>query len=183
MSPKQIFVLNSTFRVYKTLKVGLVLLLTFTLNINTLAQWKHRQRKVICEAASDQNWAKADRQVKKLVKKWGKLDTSLGYPDYSKAMDSIAMLFRSLPCVRDSYGDFCQDKISIWPGWTTIGVSFRTTEGIIDRCYTIQQGKPRSFSLKGLFLIPLGAKEKLVYKGSSLCEGFVETERERCQHL
>ena len=149
-----------------------------------IAQWKPANTESFRRAMDNQDWSAVDKKVRKLIKQWTYLDTSLGYPNYSRAIDSLVGIFKEMPCVEDAFADKCAIKIAIWPGTSIVGVNYRLQDSIYEFCYAIQEGKMRAIRINGILHIPLKGKEKLIYLGSVRCEGFIEEQHKLCEeHL
>jgi hypothetical protein len=99
-----------------------------------------------CRVVENGNFKKTERFVKKLVRKFrnGKqFDNGPGsgmQTTFTQSFDSITTRINSQHCIEDAFWDMCQDKISIYPGFSTIGVRMKTKSGITEKCYTIQEG-------------------------------------------
>ena len=137
--------------------------------------------KGLCDVVYQEDWQKADKKIQKLINHWVDLDYSLGYPNYGLAIDSLVEMFKQLPCVEEAYADYCAMKLMIWPGYSVIGVKYVVEGNSKEVCYTIQQGKIRSINVLGLMRFPRQGKEELVFKGSNLCDGFIEEQRKLCE--
>lgn len=83
--------------------------------------------------------------------------------------------------------DRCVAKPAIWPGTWTLGVVFRTRDGkvqdILERCYTIQGGRPGTINLFGWRPRVRRARGDLKVKRVRRCEGFVEEQQRICTDL
>lgn len=80
--------------------------------------------------------------------------------------------------------DRCVLKPGPWPGTWTFGVVFRTREGkvddILERCYTIQGGRPGTINLFGWRPHVRKDRPHLKVKHIRACTGFVEQQRKIC---
>lgn len=145
------------------------------------AQWTEKKAEQICKAVEREDWKLTHRKIKQLIKHWSYLDTSLGYPQYGLAIDSIVGLMAALPCTEMAYADFCTVKLMIWPGRSIIGVRFRNDHGTMEFCYHIQEGKTKALIIRPMLYIPLGSKEKMVFTSWSECSGFIEEQKRICE--
>lgn len=161
-----------------------ILLLMFVLipgEKSLMAQERNRSNQKLCKAVYEEDWTKVHKLVRKQIKQWSYLDTSLGYPSYSMAIDSLVAIFLQSPCVEEAFADKCAIKISIWPGTSVVGIKFSGHDGTSEFCYTIQEGQMRAIRINGILHIPLKGREKLVYQGSGRCKGFIEEQRRLCR--
>jgi hypothetical protein len=160
-------------------------LMLFFLNLAVIlplqAQWKTVDTERFCRAVDEEDWSLVNKKVRKLIKQWKYLDTSLGYHDYTGAIDSLVRIFQAMPCVEDAFADKCAMKIAIWPGTSIVGVNYLVNDSVQGFCYTLQEGKMRSIRLNGVFHFPLKSKEKLVFLSSHRCSGFIEEQRRNCE--
>jgi hypothetical protein len=80
--------------------------------------------------------------------------------------------------------DRCVIKPAIWPGTWTLGVVFRTRDGkeqdILERCYTIQGGRPGTINLFGWRPRVRKDRDDLKCLKARECYGFVEEQQQRC---
>ncbi len=171
----------------KSPKAGIILLTFFAAFLVlilipqlTYAQWPEQKSRRLCAAVVDEDWKSVHKQIKKMINQWSYLDTTYGYPSYSIAIDSMSRILDSLPCSSAAYADFCAVKISIWPGFSTIAVTFPSSQGPQEFCYHIQQGKMRAIRIQGVFYLPLGSKDKMVFTGQSNCPGYIEEQKQLC---
>lgn len=102
------------------------------------------------------------------------------YVSYTGTLDSLVDFLARQPDVLGAGWDRCAVKAAIWPGRSTIGMRWRNGDGIIERCWTIQQGIPGSIRLLGWRPRIRKDREQLRYMGATQCPGFVQEERERC---
>ena len=100
--------------------------------------------------------------------------------NFTPALDSITNWFKNQSGVVDTYWDKCQQKEAIYPGWSVIGVKFKTKKGIVEKCYSIQQGTTGNVNLLGWKPKLFKTKNKLVYKKSYDCKGFIELQKLNC---
>jgi hypothetical protein len=108
-------------------KIILSLLLGCTLHM-TLAQSNTK----LCKATEKEHFKKIQRLLKQQVRhhKNGQRyynGEGSGYQtNFTPALDSITNWFKNQSCVVDAYWDRCESKIAIYPGWSVIGVKFKT---------------------------------------------------------
>ena len=80
--------------------------------------------------------------------------------------------------------DRCVMKPGTWPGTWTFGVVYRTREGkvdeILERCYTIQGGRPGTLNLFGWRPHVRKDRNDLKVTHIESCPGFVELQRKIC---
>jgi hypothetical protein len=83
--------------------------------------------------------------------------------------------------------DRCVIRPAIWPGTWTLGVVFRTRDGkvqdILERCYTIQGGRPGTINLFGWRPHVRKDRDDLKVKRAHVCEGFLEEQKRICSDL
>ncbi|HRH37594.1 MAG TPA: hypothetical protein PK760_04585 [Flavobacteriales bacterium] len=80
--------------------------------------------------------------------------------------------------------DRCVIQVGTWPGTWTLGVVFRTREGkvddILERCYTIQGGRPGTINLFGWHPRVRKDRYHLKVKRVTTCPDFLEQQRKIC---
>ena len=140
--------------------------------------------KKICKAAAKGNFNKVERIVKRIVKRIpeAKEETD-GVPTYitmDKNIEELTSWFKNLACVEDAFEDKCQIKISIYPGWSIIGVRFMTNTGIEEKCFSIQKGTTGAIKIFTWKPTISRMKSKLVYKKMYDCPGFIVEQKKNC---
>ncbi len=145
-----------------------------------------QNEKAFCKAVESSNFKKAERQIKKLVRKNSKGQTYFngegsGYQiTFTPCLDSITNWLKKQRCVKDAYWDKCQEKITIYPGWSSIGIKFITKNGVVEKCISIQEGTTGQINLFGWHPKLSKEKHKLVYKKMFDCKGFIEQQKFNC---
>ena len=140
-----------------------------------------------CKAIAEGKFKKIERIVKRKVNGLPESKESKeGDPSYVRMDQNIKNLtawFKSMPCVEDAFEDKCQNKIAIYPGWSIIGVKFKTNSGIVEQCFSIQKGTTGTINIFGWHPKVSRMKNKLVYKKMYNCPGFIEEQRKNCIQL
>lgn len=157
----------------------LFMLLTFQ---TSFAQSERKFEK----AVADLNFKKVERMVCKLVKRYQEGQTYFNGEgsgiqiDLSPSLDSINNWLKGQNCVEDAFWDKCQIKVAIYPGMSSVGVKFKTKEGIIEKCFKIQEGTTGQINIFGWHPKMSKAKKVLVYKRMYDCAGFVDLQKRNC---
>lgn len=166
----------------RTLKIILTLLFIFVFQ-NVFCQ----NEIAFCKAVANSNFKKVERIVKNVIKenKTGQIyfnGEGSGYQiNLSPCFDSITNWFKKQHCVQDAYWDKCQEKVSIYPGHSSIGVKFITNKGIVEKCFLIQEGTTGQINFSGWRPKLLKSKKVLVYKKMYDCENFIEQQKRNCE--
>ena len=105
---------------------------------------------------------------------------SASYTVHGPTYDSLVAFLRRQPDVRDAAWDGCVNKISIWPGHSTIGMRWQSGDRIMERCWAVQEGIPGTIKLFGWRPHVRKDREQLKYLGARECPGFVEEQRRHC---
>ncbi len=161
------------------------IIFTLLLGYSFQMAWAQSHSKC-CKAIENENFKKVERLLQQQVRhhKNGQRyynGEGSGYQtNFTPALDSITNWFKNQNCVVDAYWNKCQNKIAIYPGWSVIGVKFKTKKGIVEKCYSIQQGTTGKINLLGWRPKLFKTKNKLVYKKSYDCEGFIELQKLNC---
>jgi hypothetical protein len=138
----------------------------------------------LCKAVSKGNFNKVERIVKRHVNGLPESkESESGVPTYlsmDQNIDSLRMWFKRMECVDDAFYDKCQNKISIYPGWSIIGVKFKTNSGLEEKCFSIQKGTTGTINIFGWKLKVARMKSKLVFKKLYDCTGFIEEQKQNC---
>ena len=129
-----------------------------------------------------------DRYMRRLIHREGRDYRAPSYMfPLGGAEDVISDLYATLRKQIGVIGvdwDRCVIQAGTWPGTWTLGVVFRTREGkvddILERCYTIQGGRPGTINLFGWH--PRVRKDRPHSKVTRIesCPGFVEQQRKIC---
>ena len=100
--------------------------------------------------------------------------------NFTPSFDSITTWFKSQNCIDDAYWDKCQNKIAIYPSWSIIGVKFRTKNRTVEKCFSIQQGTTGKINFFGWKPTLFKMKNRLVYRKSYDCKGFIAQQKLNC---
>ncbi len=130
-----------------------------------------------------------DRHMKRFIHREGKEVRASSYLHVlGGAEDRIGALYYSL---RGQIGiiqldwDRCVPKPAIWPGTWTLGVVYRTQDGLADqvleRCYVIQGGRPGRINLFGWRPRIRKARNDLRVIDVRSCPGYVEEQERICK--
>ena len=137
-----------------------------------------------CKAVQKENFRKVERILKRMIKEIPEsrdyTDTLIFEPRMDENIESLTQWFKGFPCVEDAFQDKCQNKILIYPGWSVIGVKFRTGLGIVEKCFSIQLGTTGTTNLFGWRPKTGRMKNKLVYKRMFDCPGFIMEQKKNC---
>ena len=139
-----------------------------------------------CKAVGKNNFNKVERLVKKEIRKkrsGTQYDNGQGsgiQVTHVYDLDTITSWLKRFPCVEDAFWDKCQVKISIYPGWSVIGVRLNTESGPSEKCFHIQEGTTGSISIFGWRPHLFKYRNKLIYKKMCDCEGFIEQQKNNC---
>lgn len=138
----------------------------------------------LCKAVSKGNFNKVERIVKRHVNGLpeSKESDSVNPTNLSmdQNIDSLKRWFKIMDCVDDAFDDKCQNKIAIYPGWSIIGVKFKTASGLVEMCFSIQKGTTGTIKIFGWKPKVARMKNKLVFKKMYDCVGFVEEQKRNC---
>lgn len=141
----------------------------------------------LCKAIEKGKFGKVERIVKRQIKSLpefkesdasGKINLSM-----EENVENLTLWFKNMNCVEDAFEDKCQNKIAIYPGWSIIGVKFKTSSGIEEKCFSIQKGTTGTINIFGWHPKVSRMKNKLVYKKMYNCPGFVEEQKRNCVQL
>ncbi len=165
-----------------------IILLATTLFVfqNSYAQ----SNKAFCKAVDDSNFNKVERIFKRQVKKlsqgytyasqdngWG-ISTSY-YTHYTTLINWL----KKQDGVVDAFWDQCQAKAAIYPSYSSIGVKFKTKNGIVEKCFLIQEGTTGQLNILGWRPKLFKSKKILVYKKIYNCENFIEQQKMNCDSI
>ncbi len=142
-----------------------------------------------CNAVSKGNFKRVERQLRKQIRE--RKDGISYYNGPGSGMqvshvsniDTITMWLQAKACVEDAAWDKCQKKPAIYPGWASIGVKFKTSSGIKEKCFLIQKGTTGSLNIFGWRPHIFKTKNKLIYRKMYDCEGFIENQKKNCQEI
>lgn len=170
------------------IKMGISLkIFIMTIMLFTIQNAYSHDEKAFCKEVYNMNFNKIERFVHKVIKKnrRGKVyfngEGSEYQTDLSPCLDTITNWIKKKECIENAYWDKCQIKDALYPGFSSIGVKFKTKNGIIEKCFLIQEGttgqinifcwKPKIFKSKSI----------LVFKKMYDCENFIEQQRINCE--
>lgn len=138
----------------------------------------------LCKAVSKGKFNKVERIVKRHVNGLPESkESDSGNPAYrsmEQNIDSLKKWFKSMDCVEDAFDDKCQNKIAIYPGWSIVGVIFKTDAGLAEKCFSIQKGTTGTINILGWRPKISRTKNKLVYKIMYNCPGFIDEQKKNC---
>ncbi|MFH1121303.1 MAG: hypothetical protein V1775_15900 [Bacteroidota bacterium] len=146
-----------------------------------------QNEKALCKAVDNMKFRKAEKIVRKVIRinQTGQTNPDSeagGYTiNLSPCFDSITNWLKKRECVDDAFWDKCQAKMAIYPGWSSIGVKFRTKKGIVEKCFLIQEGTTGQVNLLGWRPKLFKSKKILVYNRMVDCEKFIEQQKKYCK--
>ena len=162
-----------------TMKSAIIIVLVFCFHVSS-----GQDNSCFCKAVQNEKFGKVERKLKRMIKKIPEsrdyTDTISSEPRMDENIESLTQWFKGLPCVEDAFQDKCQMKIAIYPGWSIIGVKFKTNSGIIEKCFSIQQGTTGTTNFFGWRPKTGRMKNKLVYKKMYDCLGFISEQKKNC---
>ncbi len=163
----------------KRMKSFLLLLFVFCIHLS-LGQ----DNSSFCNAVQNEKFGKVERKIKRMISKIPEsrdyTDTILSEPQMEENVESLTQWFKGLPCVEDAFQDKCQMKIAIYPGWSIIGVKFKTKSGIVEKCFSIQKGTTGTTNIFGWRPKTGRMKNKLVFRKMYDCPGFITEQKRNC---
>lgn len=139
-----------------------------------------------CKAVEKGNFKKAEYLFKSQVKKRKKgtacyNGAGSGYQiTHHYDLDTLTRWLKNMPCVEDAVRDKCQQKELIYPGSSSVGVKFKTSEGIVEKCFWIQEGTTGNVNIFGWKPHIFKSRNILRYKKMYDCKGFIELQRQNC---
>lgn len=142
-----------------------------------------------CTSIDNGKYRTIERKFKREVKKRKKgvaYDNGPGSGmqiSHNSDLDSLTQWFKNMDCVEDASWDKCQEKISIYPGWSIIGVKFKTKNGIEEKCFHIQEGTMGNIVFFKWKFHLFKYKNILVYKKMYNCDGFIEIQKKNCAEI
>lgn len=124
-----------------------------------------------------------ERMIKKVVrrnKKGQKINNgSTTYTSHSQTIENIVIWLNKHEGVEGAFSDKCSIKISIYPGWSVIGVKYKKHTKEI--CYYIQEGKLGNIKIgKKIRFHIFPSRNVLKYIKSYETEGFIAKEKANC---
>ncbi len=136
-----------------------------------------------CKAIENGKFKKAERKFKRMVKSIPESadysDTKSAEPTMHENIESLTQWFKGLSCVEDAFQDKCENKIAIYPGWSVIGVKFKTNAGIVEKCFSIQLGTTGTTNIFGWHPKTSRMKNKLVYRKMFDCPRFISDQNRK----
>lgn len=109
--------------------------------------------------------------------------SSGSYTDHAATHDSLVAFLRCGIGVEDAAWDRCMNKLSIWPGHSTIGMRWHAEGRVMERCWIVQEGIPGTINLFGWHPRVRKSREYLKYRKGRTCPGFIEEQRKYCTEL
>lgn len=136
------------------------------------------------KAIHHSNFKKLEHRFKKEVRKHkkGKI-IQTGTSSYTVHLETAEYLVSWLKKnknVIEAHSDKCENHISIYPGWFTIGAIFQTKTGIKEKAFTVQEGKTGNIHFFKWRFHMFKSKNVLVYKHMKEIPGFVQIQRWNC---
>ena len=144
------------------------------------------QNEINCNSIYKGNFKKTEKAIKKQIRKYRNGTSyfngegSGNQITFQYSYDSIINWLKRQDCVADAFYDKCMMKSAIYPGSTTIGVRFITTNGAAEQCFHIREGKTGQLDIFGWRPKMLQAKNVLVYKSMNSCPGFIDGQKFYC---
>jgi hypothetical protein len=123
-------------------------------NLNSFGKL-HHYKSIELQISSDSCYSKnnsIDRKIFKIIRKNRRLKKIGGYSKYHFALDSIKQKVKRIKNVIDLEYDECEIKISIYPGWSILGVKYLFKGIEIEKSYLIQIGALRNIKIFGKVL-------------------------------
>ncbi len=163
-------------------KIIILIILLFVLQ-NAFSQ----NEKAFCKAVYNMNFKNTERILHKVIKenRKGKVffnGAGSGYQTtLAPCFDTITKWLKRQDCVEDAYWDRCQLKEDIYPGHSSIGVKFKTKNGMIEKCFLIQEGTTGQINIFSWMPKIFKSKMILVYKKMYDCENFIDQQRINCE--
>jgi len=157
------------------------------LSISTIT--RSQGNSTFCKAVENEKFKKVERVIKKKVRKIKNGTTYYNGPgsgmqiDHIHNIDTLVMWMNTMPCIADAASDKCEIKISIFPGWIVIGAIFKSSKGISEKCFYIQEGTTGAVNIFGWRPHIFKMKNKLIYKKMYDCPGFVEQQKKNCNEF
>lgn len=124
------------------------------------------------------NTKKMDRKISYIIHKNKTFDQLKN----TQSLEIVLQEVLAIPGVLDADYDYCQEKISLFPGWMTLGVRFQQDSVELEKCYSIRLAKPSQYWRRLIFR-PLTNKEQLYHieEWSYFQPGFIDFQRKKCE--
>ena len=159
----------------------LLILLALLIQLTVIAQLSS-----LSKAAEKGRWNKVERVMKRKIHEQNRVfdfdnrerKTVLSF---TIAYDTLVHWLKTSPVVEDAASDKCQAKLMIYPGHSAVGVRFKTKNGIVEKCFVVQEGTTGTIHFFGWHPHLVRYKWKLVYKRMRDCKGFVEEQKALCE--
>ncbi|MBK6629171.1 MAG: hypothetical protein IPJ87_03405 [Flavobacteriales bacterium] len=104
------------------------------------------------------------------------------YMGHDNSYDTLVAFLRRQPGVQDAAWDKYLAKAAIWPGHSTIGMRWQKDDRIHERCWSVQEGVPRTINIFGWRPRVREDRQNLRYENARDCPGFVEQQRKYPEH-
>jgi hypothetical protein len=162
----------------------IVLITVFFICQNSFCQ----SDKAFCNAVEHLKFNKVERifnrQVNKLAEGYVYANQDSGWGNatsYNTHYTTLINWLKKQDCVIDAFWDKCQAKAAIYPGYSSIGVKFKTKNGVVEKCFLIQEGTTGQVNILGWKPKLCKSKNKLVYKKIFDCKNFIEQQKTNCK--
>ena len=124
---------------------------------------------------------KVEKAIKQQIHRYRsgeQVPTSSGdsYTTHGGVLNLIEGWLNDKPCVEATW-DKCEVKIALFPGHARLGARYNNGQEL---CYNVQLGKTRSINKWLGWLHYFPESNKMIYQGSSVCDGFVDYQRGLC---
>lgn len=167
--------METTYQRCSLILLALLVQLTVTAQLSSLSK-----------AAENGRWNKVERIMKRKIHEQNRVfdfdnrqrKTILSF---TIAYDTLVHWLKTSPVVEDAAWDKCMGKLSIYPGHSAVGVRFKTKNGIVEKCFVVQEGSTGTINFFGWHPHLIRYKWKLVYKRMRDCKGFVEQQKAECE--
>ena len=132
-----------------------------------------------------------DRKIEHIINKHSAFSYADGSFTYAQQLDTILKQVLQIENVTDAYYDYCRVKISIYPGWMTLGIVYWPNESFaVQKCYPIQLGsnfgRMNRYKRQALKQLNLGGNsDRMVFDPNRVYYqvGFVDAERRECERM
>jgi hypothetical protein len=149
-----------------------------------------QSNKSFCKAVDNSNFNKVERifnrQVKQLSEGYTFSSKDSGWGNttsYHKQYTTLINWLKKQEGVVDAFWDKCQAKAAIYPSYSGIGAKFKTKNGIVEKCFLIQEGTTGQLNILGWKPQLLKSKKILVYKKIYNCNSFIEQQKMNCDSI
>jgi hypothetical protein len=146
--------------------------------------------KAFCNAVEHLKFNKVERifnrQVNKLAEGYVYANQDSGWgiaTSYYSHYTTLINWIKKQDCVADAFWDKCQAKAAIYPGHSSIGVKFKTENGIVEKCFLIQEGTTGQVNILGWRIQLFKSKKILLYKKMYNCENFIQQQKMNCDSI